>query len=255
MTYATFTLAEKPEFATQLDRLDDNSWPEFLFHNDIHHWHALFEIFLEYQVLFCEGDTLIAGGHTIPIVWDGTVDDLPDTIEDILLRAIAAHEASITCNTQVAVAAMVSADHRGQGLSSALLKAMKVVGAANGLASLIVPVRPTLKPRYPLIPMEAYAAWQRDDGLPYDPWLRVHARLGARTLAIAPCTLTVTGTVAEWESWTNQPLPGSGDYVVAGALQPVHIDREKDNGRYEDPNVWVKHQIQKLAARNTIPES
>jgi hypothetical protein len=63
---------------------------------------------------------------------------------------------------------------------------MKAAAADHGLGALIAPVRPTLKDRYPLTPMERYALWERDDGLPFDPWLRVHRRLGARFLAIAP---------------------------------------------------------------------
>ena len=39
-------------------------------------------------------------------------------------------------------------------------------------------------------------------------------------------------------------FPDSGPYVVAGALQPVVIDRERDQSRYEDPNVWMRHPIQ-----------
>jgi hypothetical protein len=31
---------------------------------------------------------------------------------------------------------------------------------------------------------------------------------------------------------------------VPGALQPVVIDRELDEGRYEDPNVWMRHTIE-----------
>ena len=38
-------------------------------------------------------------------------------------------------------------------------------------------------------------------------------------------------------------FPESGDYVVPGALQPVAVDRERDVGRYEEPNVWVRHRI------------
>jgi hypothetical protein len=38
-------------------------------------------------------------------------------------------------------------------------------------------------------------------------------------------------------------FPESGPYVVPGALQPVWIDREQNEGRYEDPNIWVLHPI------------
>jgi hypothetical protein len=38
-------------------------------------------------------------------------------------------------------------------------------------------------------------------------------------------------------------FPESGPYVVPGALQPVRIDREQDEGHYEDPNVWMRHPV------------
>jgi hypothetical protein len=73
--------------------------------------------------------------------------------------------------------------------------------------------------------------------------MRVHWRLGAEVVRVAPCTLLITGTVAEWEEWTEMALPDSGPYVIEGALQPVTIDREHDEGRYEDPNVWMVHRV------------
>jgi hypothetical protein len=62
-------------------------------------------------------------------------------------------------------------------------------------------------------------------------------------LKVAPATVTVTGTVGEWEEWTGMSFPESGEYVVPGALQPVTIDQEGDVGRYEDPNVWMLHEL------------
>ncbi|MDQ3926908.1 MAG: hypothetical protein M3272_08000 [Actinomycetota bacterium] len=38
-------------------------------------------------------------------------------------------------------------------------------------------------------------------------------------------------------------FPESGAHVVSGTLQPVNIDRERNIGRYKDPNVWMRHQI------------
>jgi hypothetical protein len=92
--------------------------------------------------------------------------------------------------------------------------------------------------------MERYVEWKRPDGALFDPWLRVHWRLGAQPLCIAPNTLTVEGTIEEWEGWTKMAFPESGLYVVAGALQPVNIDCEQDKGRYEDPNYWMKHSVE-----------
>ena len=36
-------------------------------------------------------------------------------------------------------------------------------------------------------------------------------------------------------------LPESGVYVVSGALVPIEIDRERDEGVYVEPNVWMVH--------------
>ena len=69
------------------------------------------------------------------------------------------------------------------------------------------------KERCPLAPIERYVAWTREDGLPFDPWLRVHARIGGEILAPEPKSLRITGTAAEWEGWTGMAFPESGSYV------------------------------------------
>ena len=63
-------------------------------------------------------------------------------------------------------------------------------GRSAGLESVIAPVRPTLKERYPLIPIERTSTWRRADGSHFDPWLRVHERVGGeivRAGAAARC--------------------------------------------------------------------
>ncbi len=86
-----------------------------------------------------------------------------------------------------------------------------------------------------------YARWRRDDGQLFDPWMRVHERLGARVSTPLPESLRITGTVPEWESWTEMAFPESGDYVFPHGLAPVHIDRARDRGLYWEPNVWMVH--------------
>ena len=58
-----------------------------------------------------------------------------------------------------------------------------------------------------------------------------------------PQAMTVEGSVSEWEDWTGLSFPESGQYIVAGALQPMTIDREADVGHYADPNVWMRHPV------------
>lgn len=242
MAYTIYTLAERPDLEVQIDWLSDEAWPEFLRHSTNRHWHSLFEILAPHQLLFCDTDgVLIAVGHTVPLVWEGTQTDLPATIDDIIARAEHVHQNNQAPNTFSALAAMVAPNERGRHLSQSIVLEMKALAHRHACDSLIAPVRPTWKSRYPLTPMERYAAWRRPDGAPFDPWLRVHWRLGAEQLAVAPNTLTVEGPVAEWEQWAGMAFPETGAYVVPGALQPVAIDCERNVGRYEDPNVWMRH--------------
>jgi hypothetical protein len=120
---------------------------------------------------------------------------------------------------------------------------MRAIAGQHGLTSLIAPVRPNLKESYPLVPIERYAAWRRDDGLYFDPWMRVHERLGAEALRPEPQSLRITGSVAEWEEWTGMAFPESREYWFPRGLAPLSVDREADRGSYWEPNVWMRHAV------------
>jgi hypothetical protein len=68
-------------------------------------------------------------------------------------------------------------------------------------------------------------------------------RLGAVVLKAEPRSLQITGTVAEWEQWTQMMFPESGDYWFPGGLATVKIDRDADSGSYWEPNVWMHHPV------------
>lgn len=89
--------------------------------------------------------------------------------------------------------------------------------------------------------MKEYASWVRDDGLSIDPWIRTHQRMGARILAVAPNSMVIPGTVAEWESWADMSFPASGSYVVPDALNLLEVDRETDTAVYREENLWMQH--------------
>lgn len=244
MKYKIHTLTDKPHLEDEMERLSQQAWPEFLRHGDTEHWAALFTTLPDFQFLLCDhSEVVVALGHTVPLVWDGTPQDLPETIAEIISRALDAYHNKRKVNTFSALAAIVSQDYLGQGISRLILKEMKNLAADHDCRALIAPVRPIWKSRYPLTPMKRYVQWTRADGSPFDPWIRVHWSLGAESLRVAPRTLTVTGTVAQWENWTAMKFPDSGSYIIPGALQPVTIDVEKDNGHYLDPNLWMKHPI------------
>ncbi len=73
--------------------------------------------------------------------------------------------------------------------------------------------------------------------------MRTQEQAGAELIGIAPASMRITGSVGDWESRTGLRFPDSGRYVVPGALVPVEIDRERDEGVYVEPNVWMHHRI------------
>ena len=92
-------------------------------------------------------------------------------------------------------------------------------------------------------PMASYAVRTREDGLPLDPWLRVHVRAGGRIDRVAARSMVIPGTVEEWREWTGLPFDATGPVVVPGALAPVMCDAEHGTAVYVEPNVWVRHRI------------
>lgn len=162
--------SERPELWDNIRDLSDEVWPEYNVHGETinYYWAQLYDVFPEWQfVLYDPGDQLVlAEGHTIPLAWDGTDEDL------------------------------------GPGIDATLAAA-------------------------------------------FDPWVRVHTRLGARIGPAIPRSLHITGTVGEWETWTRMAFPETGDYVFPAGLATVHIDRERDLGEYWEPNVWIIHQARR----------
>jgi hypothetical protein len=110
-----------------------------------------------------------------------------------------------------------------------------------GLAPLVAPVRPSWKDRFPLTSIEDYSSWQRRDGLPFDPWIRVHVRLGARSLRPEPNSMEFTAQLSDWEDWTGMRFHHDGCYVFPGGLAPIKVSGHV--GQYWEPNVWMLHEV------------
>jgi GNAT superfamily N-acetyltransferase len=215
--------------------------PEYNNHGDVlnRYWSRLTEELPDFQFHVLEGDEILARARSIPVRWDGTVEDLPPGIDGAIARGFDEGAANVLCALLIAVPRA----RQGAGHSRAALEAMLALARRRGLEALIAPVRPSWKERYPLTPIERYARWTRDDGLPLDPWMRVHARLGARILEPEPHSLRITATVAEWEGWTDMAFPESGEYVFPQGLATLAVDRALDVGSYWEPNVWMLHAV------------
>ena len=241
------TRAERPEAAEIFYEQKDRIWPDFMRHDKIANklWHPyITEIFEDFQLyLLNEQNEPIAVGHSMPLTWDGTIDGLPVGWNECLVRGAADHNAGRTPDTLAAIEISIQPEYRGQGVSYRMIEALRSLASDRGFQAIIVAVRPSLKKRYPLAPMERYMRWQREDGAPFDPWLRVHWRVGGEILKVAHPSMHVEGTVEEWESWAGMKFPESGAYVHPEAIVPVEIDCEANIGRYIEPNVWIHHAI------------
>jgi len=239
--------SERPELWDSISDLSGEVWPEYNQHGDTlnHYWGQLYDVFPEWQfVLYDPAERIVlAEGHTIPLAWDGTDAGLGPGIDATIAAGFRLRAEGGQPTAASALAAEIPPRHQGRQLSPVLLKAMAGLAREAGLSHLIAPVRPSRKDRYPTIPIERYARWTRSDGSPFDPWVRVHTRLGARIGPVIPHSMRITGTVAEWESWTGMQFPETGDYVFPAGLSTVHIDRESDAGAYWEPNIWIIHQI------------
>lgn len=215
--------------------------PEYNNHGDVlnRYWGRLTEELPDFQFHVLDEDEILARARSIPIRWDGTIGDLPAGIDGAIARGFDEGGANVLC----ALVIMVPTSLQGRGASRLALEGMVAIAREHGLEALIAPVRPNWKDRYPLTPIERYAVWRRSDGFLFDPWMRVHERLGAEVLKPEPQSLRITGTVAEWEEWTSLAFPESDEYVFPGGLATVAIDRERDVGAYWEPNVWMRHAV------------
>jgi GNAT superfamily N-acetyltransferase len=235
-------VADAPEFDEEASRVFAEGWPEFIFHDALakQYNERRARYFAKWEFYFVSPEPrLVAGCWGVPLAWDASKADLPDGYTDALARSVTSYEQGIEPNTFVLMAAAVRAGQQGQGTAAALITAVRNRAVAAGLTQVIAPLRPTLKTRYPLTDIATYATWTREDGLPLDPWLRTHVRLGATILAPAPASQTITGSVEEWEQWTGMTFPSPGTYTIPAGLSTLTI--ANGVGTYTEPNIWVRH--------------
>ena len=236
------TVADRPDLSEPAWERTRDVLPEYNNHGDVlnRYWERLAEEQAGFQFhLVGDSDEILARAHSIPIRWDGSVEGLPAGIDGAIARGFEEAGANVLC----ALLIMIPTDAQGRGLSGAALRGMVDIARGNGLSAVVAPVRPSWKERYPLVPIERYAEWRRSDGLLFDPWMRVHERLGAPILKSEPRSLRITGSVADWEEWTGMAFPASGEYWFPRGLATVAIDRERDRGSYWEPNVWMCHTL------------
>jgi len=245
MNLAIATAAERPDWRPLWSGLA-GLWPPFMTQDETgdFFYGYEFDCYPEFQLLAVDTDEgeAVAKACSVPLGFTGTIaDGLPEHGWDWAVRQSTHDRLRGTTPTIVsALEIMVRPDLRGRGLSARMLAALRANTAAQGFTDLIAPVRPT-GARFKTI--DTYAYERRLDGLPVDPWLRVHVRAGGQIVNVAHASMVMVGTLAEWRRWTGLPFDTTGPVAVPNALGPVHCDVAGDRAVYVEPNVWVHHRL------------
>ncbi len=226
--------ADRPDLRERRGEL--NGFPAYMDHNAMgwKYWGRLYDDFPAFQLALEDGDELVAEVHALPVHVDA---ELPAGWDDAFERGMELGDGNVLCLLAIAV----QPHRRGSGIARTLIDAARAAAREAGLVAVIAPVRPTLKASYPLIPIEQYVMWRRDDGAHFDPWIRVHERAGGEIVQPAPRSMVIEAPVAEWEAWTEMRFPAHGTYVVRGMLAPLEV---RDGvGVHVEPNVWLRHTV------------
>ena len=196
MTLVITTLRQRPEHLAP-DGALAGAWPRFmtedpisdLYYADLHRW-------ADYALVATDDGAVVARAHSIPFQ---IVEDLPDAGWDsVVLSGTRPGDADRPDCTALEVA--IKPTRRGEGLSRIMLEALRDNAFRMGHDCLYAPVRPSAKHVEPLTPMADYAWRTRPDGLPADPWLRVHVRAGGSIVKVAPTSMTIPGTLGQWRA-------------------------------------------------------
>lgn len=244
------TLAERPDLADRIWDFDD-LWPEFMTQDPIGDlfYSRTATTYADFTLLAFDRDDPgrpVARSCAVPFAMGEELGrtTLPEDGWDGVIRWAWLDEVRGRTPTLVsALEVAIRPDLRGKGLAAVMLEAKRANAARLGFDQLVAPVRPSHKHLEPHTPMPEYASRTRSDGLPADPWLRLHVRLGAEVVGVCPRAMTISGTLARWREWSGLPFDQTGDVVVPGALNPVHCSVEHDHAVYVEPGVWVRHKL------------
>ena len=226
--------ADRPELRERRREFDD--FPEFMFHNAMgaRYWDRLYTDFPQFQLALLDGEDLVGELHALSVPVER---ELPGGWDEAFERGMEAGGGNVV--SLLAISVMHA--WRGKGIPALLIGAVRDAARSAGQEGIIAPVRPTLKERYPLTPIERYAEWRREDGSHFDPWIRAHERLGGVIVQPAPASMLIEASGADWQEWTGLLFPEDGSYVVPRMLAPLEV--RAGVGTHVEPNVWVRHRV------------
>ena len=239
---AVATFAQRPDLLDKVFGPEiQSAVPEFMRHDPVaalYYGAGRLDRYREFGLAAidqAEPDRPIARAFSVPFAFRDRIsgrEELPDGGWDAVIRwADEDRRAARPATAISALEIMVAPRLQRRGISRLMLTALRDNARRLGFADLYAPLRPTDKQREPLTPFADYVARQREDGLPHDSWVRTHVRAGARIVKVAPCSMVVAGTIAEWSQLDGPLLHGERPGNRAGrALTDPRLARAGSRG-------------------------
>jgi hypothetical protein len=164
----------------------------------------------------------VGRAFAVPFALDGVPNrgDLPDSGWDGVIRW--AHTDRALGRPTDALSALditLLPALRRQGASRVVLDVLRARAGVLGYRHMFAPVRPTAKHLDPSTSIGDYVRRRTAEGLPADPWLSVHVRAGGRIVRVAPTSIVIPGSLADWRRWTGMAFDTSGPVVVRAPSQ------------------------------------
>jgi GNAT superfamily N-acetyltransferase len=251
--YVVKTRADSPALKRAAIAVEQSSWNALGYLNftrsHFAHYDELLERYADHQLCLVDPETgyPVAVGVSVPFYCE-SLDALPAEGWDWVVES--ASRTDTKPNMLGGLGISVPEAHRSKGLARRVIQAMRNLAVERGYQGVVIPVRPTAKARHPAIAIEDYIDWRDERGRAYDPWLRSHLASGGKVLGACKRSMVVEEPLGFWETWTKQRFTKTGDYVIEGGLVPVHIDVERQIGRYEEPNIWISYAVEQASAPN-----
>ena len=209
--------------------------PPFLAELTAEHRRHVTASFPEHSWVVAEDDLPVAAVRALPLRWDGSVDDAPAGGAGEAVGRTAGGGADTLAVLDITVAYGA----RGRGVGAAVLAGLDARRQACGLARTLVLLRPHAKAAYPLIPFARYLSFTTPSEEPFDPWVRAAWRAGYAPVLGVERSLNASADLPSWQRWLDVAVPGSGPYLVEGAIKPAIIELELGEGRYREPHLWM----------------
>lgn len=203
-------------------------------------------------------ETVVAGGIMTQIQWDGQTDTVPGGWEEAVQRAYTDQIEERDSNTLVALLAFTSPRFRGRGMAGTVIDKMIEIARARNFKSFILPLLPPSQFESDKIdvPMKELQTITRDDGLPYDYWIRLHKKKGATILNSSDYSHRFVMTLSDFhKNVSSAPIETSGDSVVMmdrdrvlgsngkKMHQRIFADIERDIVSFNWGCVWMKYDL------------